>query len=242
MLTVLGLGPNSELETTLNKYSDQKDRLKNQLKKFIEFKNEHPFNGAGGGVMGFGDNDKKFKTSGVFGNVIPGISHAHLTHNLSVVYKLDREKNILNIYGIYSHDDIGTGNPPNIQKQNQAATRWSNLKLSVNDLSILDKNKKVDVLLKPNTAKIDYTPKAKIDKIDPLVTYATNLDKMWPQRNFLERFMQSKLPVEHLRLINSEMAYLDAIKNRYNLYKNQLDYAKGLEALYWYLTSKNKPN
>ena len=62
MLTVLGLGTNSELETTLNKYSDQKDRLKNQLKKFIEFKNEHPFNGAGGGVMGFGDNDKKFKT------------------------------------------------------------------------------------------------------------------------------------------------------------------------------------
>ena len=120
MLKIIGAGPDSELAKTLDKFSGQKDTLKKELIKFINFKNQYPFNGSlPGKIPGFGDSDKKFRSGGKFDQQLPNLSHAHLTHNLSLVYFLDRETQTLRLYGIYSHDDLGTGNPPNTNRQIQ---------------------------------------------------------------------------------------------------------------------------
>ena len=62
----------------------------------------------------YGSSDKPFKTNGAFS----GLRHAHLTFDLSLVYSISgANPAIIRLYGIYSHDELGTGQPPNINRQ-----------------------------------------------------------------------------------------------------------------------------
>ena len=63
----------------------------------------------------FGSSDKPFISSGFFSAAVPGIRHAHLTFDLSIVYKV--EGNIITLYGFFTHDELGTGQPPNLRRQ-----------------------------------------------------------------------------------------------------------------------------
>jgi len=249
MLKVLGAGPGSELEKTINRFSGEKDRLKKALISFIEWKSEHPFNGSVANFPGYGSSDKKFKTFGKFGTQIPGISHAHLTHNISVVYQVDRETNTIKLYGVYSHDDIGTGNPPNPQRQEQMTTRWSNMRF--------DANQEPTALTTTRTAsqpstktdkptKVDYTAKPKVTQptqqapkpTDPTFAFVKEITNFWPQRSFDRVYSQAKDKMERLTLLNTELRYLEVIKQKNRLYPNQLQYEKGLKTLYNYLTQR----
>lgn len=246
MLQVLGLGPNSEIARTVNKYTDQKERIKKQIADFIKWKQQYPFNGAGGGTPGYGDNDKKFKTTGNFGTRLPGISHAHLTHNLSIVYRIDRENETLNLYGVYSHDDIGTGNPPNVQRQQQMSTRWTNMNLTGGDTSAINPAVKTSQApIKQSTGKPDYTPKQKIavqpaqqQTTNPLTQLARSTDSKWPQRNLYNQLANMKSKQDQLALINKEAQYLNLIRQRGNLYPNQIEYMRGLQAIFNQLTQR----
>lgn len=51
---------------------------------------------------------------------------AHLTHDDSIIYTYDQQENVLRIYGIWSHDEMGTGQPPNYAKIVKFADRLSN--------------------------------------------------------------------------------------------------------------------
>ena len=91
--------------------------LKDKLRQFMEVKRTNP-------NQQFGSNDKPFISKGFFFQAIPGIRHAHLTFDLSIVYKVDG--NVITLYGMFTHDDLGTGQPPNMRKQKSVAQRLSN--------------------------------------------------------------------------------------------------------------------
>lgn len=72
----------------------------------------------------FGSSDKAFTGAGNFAKMVPGLKHAHITHDLSVVYKVIG--NEVYLYGFFTHDELGTGQPPNMNRQKSTATKFSN--------------------------------------------------------------------------------------------------------------------
>lgn len=88
------------------------------LKKFLTAKRHDP-------IQPYGSSDYPFIAAGPIGRAIPGLMHAHLSQDLSVVYKV--EGNEMFLYGIYSHADLGTGTPPNLRRQQSVSQRLSNM-------------------------------------------------------------------------------------------------------------------
>ena len=72
----------------------------------------------------FGGSDTPFRSAGHFGAQVPGIKHAHITQDLSIVYKV--QGNQVFLYGFFTHDDLGTGSPANIRKQSSNAAQFKN--------------------------------------------------------------------------------------------------------------------
>lgn len=69
-------------------------------------------------------NDKPFKGGGSYA----GLYHAHLGDDISIVYKLEgRDPRKLKLYGFYSHEDLGTGNPAKKKIQQQTGKRLTSL-------------------------------------------------------------------------------------------------------------------
>jgi len=73
----------------------------------------------------FGQNDKAFMSGGHYSKAVPGLRKAHLNLDISIVYKING--NIMYLYGFYKHDELGTGQPPNINKQSSMATQLANV-------------------------------------------------------------------------------------------------------------------
>jgi len=74
----------------------------------------------------FGSKDSPFNSEGIYGQEIPGLMHAHLNQDLSIVYKVVGRELYLN--GIYSHESLGTGNPSNRRVQQSMAQRFKKMK------------------------------------------------------------------------------------------------------------------
>ena len=73
----------------------------------------------------FGSSDKPFLSKGKFGTIVPGLKHAHITDDLSIVYKV--QNGVVYLYGFYTHDELGTGQPANINKQDSMAGKFSRM-------------------------------------------------------------------------------------------------------------------
>lgn len=91
--------------------------VKNKFRDFMEVKRVNP-------NQPFGASDKPFRSSGNFTSAVPGLRHAHITFDLSIVYRV--EGNQVFLYGFFTHDDLGTGQPANINRQKSSAARFSN--------------------------------------------------------------------------------------------------------------------
>ena len=96
--TTVKFGPSMERCMKAYRKAGVLQRIQKQLDRFIEHKMANP-------AEPFGSNDK----SGA--PLYAKFYKAHLTHDDSVVYRYDRKENVLRIYGIWSHDDLGLGNP-----------------------------------------------------------------------------------------------------------------------------------
>lgn len=247
MLRVLGAGPNSELAKTIDKFTDQRDRIKTELSKFLQWKNKTPYNGSLPGLPGFGDSDRKFRSGGNFGSKLPGISHAHLTHNLSIVYFVDKETNTIRLYGVYSHDDIGTGSPPDLKRQDQMGGRWANMKFDASiQPTALGPSTKTITQKPVSQGKPNYAPKPKQpvasttvqQEESPFVQMSKQVDSFWPDRNLFKQLQNARSKTELLAVINGEVNYINVITKRHSLYPNQMQYVRGLQALYNALTKK----
>jgi hypothetical protein len=90
-----------------------------KLKDFLTWKRENP-------RAPFGGSDTQFVSKAPLGGKLPGI--AHLTQDLAIVYRI--QSGVMYLYGIYSHNDLGTGNASKNKTMDQMATRFSNMNFS----------------------------------------------------------------------------------------------------------------
>jgi len=90
-------------------------KLREKLRQFMDFKRRQPDDNWGG-------SDKFFKPGLKFFTAIPGIRHAHLAPDLFMVYRIGKANEVW-LYGIFTHDDLGIGQPMNPRKQDAAANR-----------------------------------------------------------------------------------------------------------------------
>lgn len=106
-------------ETYLSKIKNN-EQLKAKFREFMEVKRNNP-------LQPFGSSDKQFRGDGYFTAAVSGIKHAHITHDLSIVYKVEgKNPTQIYLYGFYTHDDLGTGQPPNKNRQSSMAKSFSN--------------------------------------------------------------------------------------------------------------------
>jgi hypothetical protein len=72
----------------------------------------------------FGSNDKPFVSDGVFKKQLPKGRKAHLTQDISIIYELSgRNPTNIKLYGVFTHSDMGTGQPINMNVQRNLAKR-----------------------------------------------------------------------------------------------------------------------
>jgi mRNA-degrading endonuclease YafQ of YafQ-DinJ toxin-antitoxin module len=70
----------------------------------------------------YGKSDKPFKSFGVF----KGLLHAHLSGDVSIVYSIKGSNpSVISLYGLFSHDELGTGQPVNIKRQQNMDKRMA---------------------------------------------------------------------------------------------------------------------
>jgi hypothetical protein len=75
----------------------------------------------------FGSRDGMFAGGGNFTAAVPKLRHAHMTHDVSVFYRLSgANPTVIDLFGFFSHDESGTGQPANIKKQKSLAKSLSN--------------------------------------------------------------------------------------------------------------------
>ena len=103
-------------ETYLQKVKPY-DAIRRKFADFMELKRWNP-------IQPFGKSDKLFLGTGFFIRAVPNLKHAHITQDLSIVYKL--EGGTIWLYGFYTHNELGTGQPPNKRIQDAMATRIAN--------------------------------------------------------------------------------------------------------------------
>lgn len=71
------------------------------FREFIDFKSKEP-------LALFGGKDRPFTGNGS----LRGYIHAGITRDISIIYKISgRDPHIISLYGLYTHNDIGTGTP-----------------------------------------------------------------------------------------------------------------------------------
>lgn len=106
-----------------NTYIEKVKANPNLARRFEEFKAQKMQNP----LQPFGSSDSTLSSEGQFRNITPRLRHAHLTSDISVFYSMGGAKpTIFKLYGFFSHDDSGTGQPANIKKQRSLAKQMSN--------------------------------------------------------------------------------------------------------------------
>jgi len=102
-------------DETLTKHSS----LAPLLVKFMTAKVTDP-------LAPYGGSDTHFTPDGPIGKTGLKVRHAHITQDVSVIYRLHGSNpRLLDLYGLFSHKDSGTGNAANIKTQKQLAGRLS---------------------------------------------------------------------------------------------------------------------
>lgn len=91
--------------------------LVDKLKEFLMFKAQNP-------IAPYGK-DTAFVSSAPIGRTGLKLRHAHLTQDVSVVYKIHgKDPYIIDLYGIFRHKELGTSNTANIKKQQKVAKKF----------------------------------------------------------------------------------------------------------------------
>lgn len=109
-------------ETLKEKLAIHGNNLASKYADFIRTKEQDP-------MQKFSAKDAPFVSDGILKYAIPGetLLHAHLMHDLNILYTLKgKNPTEIKLYGVFTHDEIGTGQPPNIKRQKKIASKLSN--------------------------------------------------------------------------------------------------------------------
>lgn len=72
--------------------------------------------------------DSPFIAAGPIGKLGLNMFHAHLTQDLAICYRIHSRPTLIDLYGIFSHAELGTGNAAKIRTQQQIASRFDKQK------------------------------------------------------------------------------------------------------------------
>jgi len=228
--------------STLAKWAPNAPGLVGKIAEFKRIKSENP-------VQPFGKKDIRMISDGPFGRTIDGIRHVHLTQDLSLFYTLSGSNpHVFNLYGIYSHNESGTGDSANVNVQKSLAKRMAGMDFSSNAGTAPEAEKTAVAPVAKAAGKVNYAPKPKVAPVpaaqekprDPFFGFVKMVDEKWPDRNFFKRMQDTKTLYDRIDVINQEAQYLMRIKQRNPLYPNQAEYMRGLEGLINYLKSQQK--
>jgi len=93
------------------------------LKAFVDFKKTKEINA----MMPYGSKDHPYRGNGPLGLHKPKLIHAGMTFDISLIYSLSGQNpHVINLYGFFTHDESGTGNPPKSKIQKSLLTKISN--------------------------------------------------------------------------------------------------------------------
>lgn len=110
---------------TAAKYARPGSNVLARYAEFIRTKLENP-------IAQFGASDKKNPEGTPMSQEVPGIRHAHLTHDISVFYTISgANPAILRVYALLTHDEAGSGQPTNYKVQKAVAKRMANQRFAV---------------------------------------------------------------------------------------------------------------
>ncbi len=112
-------------QETASKYIKSNPKVLEKYIEFLKVKKANP-------TAPFGGSDKRNTANTPMSLEIPGIKHAHLTHDISVFYTLSGSNpSVLRVYAILSHDEAGIGQPVNMKVQKSMAKRMSNQRFPI---------------------------------------------------------------------------------------------------------------
>jgi hypothetical protein len=112
-------------QETAARYAKPGNNVLARYAEFIKTKLENP-------TAPFGASDKKNPDGTPMAQEVPGIRHAHLTHNISIFYTISgANPAILRVYAILTHDESGSGQPTNYKVQKSIGKRMANQKFPI---------------------------------------------------------------------------------------------------------------
>jgi hypothetical protein len=177
--------------------------LIDKLKQFVERKKENVLNK-------FGSIDQPFKY--VLRSSVPDeiMKHTHLLHDANLLYTLSgTDPKVIKLYGIFKHDDIGTGQPANLHKQQSYAAKLASQKNQFNNLDpriLLPKTRNPE----PNQTNIEMSLPILSDKDanEALAAYISGMtvEEIVPYYNISVQQMYE----EFLRLANNNQNTLNS--------------------------------
>ena len=91
--------------------------IKVKFRQFMQLKRDNP-------TQQFNKSDSPFTGGGPLSTIIPGLMHAHITQDLSVLYK--HEAGVIYLFGFFTHEDLGTGNPGKPNQQKAISRKFAN--------------------------------------------------------------------------------------------------------------------
>lgn len=98
----------------------QNPELVRIFNEFRKIKEKNP-------MQPFGSRDAAFNGEGNFNRAVPKMRHAHLMHDLNLCYTvMGKDPTIIRLYGVFKHDELGTGQPANMKRQKSVATSMAN--------------------------------------------------------------------------------------------------------------------
>lgn len=91
-------------------------RVRDKIADFIRSKSERP-------LEPYGSKDRPFAMGD-----LKGYMHVGLTFDVSLVYTMGKvgDQMTLDLLGVFTHDELGTGQPPKMNRQRAAADKFSN--------------------------------------------------------------------------------------------------------------------
>lgn len=92
--------------------------LRRSFRRFMEIKRRDP-------QAQFSQDDTSFERSANFGLKNPGLRHAHIGHDMILVYRVSPQ-NELYLHGFWTHDELGIGRPANINRQKSMSQKFAN--------------------------------------------------------------------------------------------------------------------
>jgi len=80
-------------------------------------------------LAAFGSNDTAFSSKVPLGIAVPKLRHANLSNDLRIFYIIGgRDPTVIKLYAVSTHDESGTGQPSNINRQKSFGKQMANQK------------------------------------------------------------------------------------------------------------------